>query len=86
VKLHSTRAIGGVTFILAEKLDDYRTASLAQAEYWAEGLCCRKEPVQPKRGPGYYHLWLGPERQRKIRLLDGETITRERNSRILRVS
>lgn len=85
-RLNSTRKIAGDTFILAERIEDYRTAALAQAEYWASGVCCRREIVQPKQGPGYYHLWVGPERKRKVRLLDGEVIERKQNMRILGVA
>lgn len=69
------------TFILSEKLEDYRTAALAQAEYWAEGFCCRKEIDS-----GVYLLWVGPERKRKVKLLEGEVVTRQKGSKLWRVS
>lgn len=84
--LNRMREISGATFILSEVLDDYRTACLAQAEYWAEGYCCRKEIVEPTAGKGYYQIWVGPERKRKVRTLPGEHITRERGARLWRVS
>jgi hypothetical protein len=84
-RLHSTRDFSGQRFILAEKLDDYVSASVAQAEYWAMGYCCRKEPIQPLKGKGHWNVWLGPERKYKIRLLRGEKIERNKGQRLWRV-
>lgn len=91
-QLNSIRKISGQAFVLAEKLHDYRTACLAQAEYWAEGYCCRKVVVEDDWSgtgnpvQGYYEIWIGPERKRKIRTLPDEHITRERGARLWRVS
>lgn len=76
-KLNDIREIAGEDFILAEKLDDYRTAALAQAEYWAEGFCCRKEVIDTGKDP-HYNIWVGPERKRKVRTLPGENIVRKK--------
>lgn len=79
-KLNAVRDINGQTFVLAEKLDDYRTAALAQAEYWGAGVCCRREIVDSDhRRSAYYALWVGPVRRRRVRLLPDETIKRRKN-------
>lgn len=88
MNLHHTRHFStgeGQTapFLLTEKLDDYRTAQLAAAEYRAEGLCCRVEPVEPKSGDPHYRIWTGPERIVQVRTLSHERIRRRKNSRII---
>jgi len=85
-QLNTVRDFGKYTFVLSEKLDDYRTASLAQAEYWAAGFCCRKVPVTPEHGEPHWEIWVGPPRLRKVRLLPGETIQRRTATRVLSVA
>lgn len=83
--LNSRRNINGSVFILAEKIRDYRSAALAQAEYWASGYCCRKEVIDEGNDP-HYNLWVGPERVRQVRVLPGEVITRQKNSRVMGIA
>lgn len=80
--LNDIRHYDGHPFVLAEQIGNYRDAALAQAEYWAEGMCCRKEPVvSRKKGRPYhglyYNLWVGPRRKVRVRTLPGENIRRE---------
>jgi hypothetical protein len=84
-RLNSKRDIGGQIFILAERIKDYRSAALAQAEYWAEGYCCRREVVDTSKDP-HYNIWVGPPRLRQVRLLPGEHITRQKTTRVLGVA
>lgn len=70
-QIYSSRRIENQDFILAEKIDNYQDACVAQAEYWAEGFCCRKEPVVSEREETYY-IWVGPNRKRSVRLLPGD--------------
>lgn len=81
-RLNSRRDIGNQTFILAERISNYREAVLAQAEYWAEGYCCRKEIVAEGKHP-HYNIWVGPDRKRQVRTLPGEVIHRQKKTRIL---
>lgn len=78
MKLNQITYFDGSPFILAEELNEYRDAALAQAEYWAEGYCCRKVPViDDKRRIYFYRLFVGPERKVKVRTLPGEEVIRK---------
>lgn len=77
--IYTEQVIGGVLFLLAEHLDDYRSAQLAAAEYRAEGYLCRVWVVDDE---SLYYVWVGPERVRQVRTLPHETIRRQKPRRL----
>lgn len=70
--VHSNRTRSGELWQLAEKLDSSREKERAKFEYQCMGFRVACELA----GPRLWYVWLGPERRRKPRLLEGERIRR----------
>jgi hypothetical protein len=62
-------------FILAEHLEDYISAKVAQLEYQAMGHYTHVQPVIDEK---LYYVWLGPRGRRKPVMLEGEKVTRHK--------